>query len=265
MDINQILIQAFAPLISDYWWLIPLFFLIAFLKSPFMKGILGEFMVNLAARLFLDKKIYKLFKNVTLPTEDGTTQIDHVIVSRYGIFVIETKNMKGWIFGSPQQKTWTQKIYWHTSKFQNPLHQNYKHTQTLQSALAIDPDKVFSLVVFVGDSTFKTPMPDNVVYAGGYIRFIKSKTQPILSDGEVLAIGNKIASGRLKPSIRTNRDHVKHVKAIIEEKQSQVDENACPKCGSPMILRTARNGDNQGKQFWGCTGYPKCRTVRQII
>ncbi|MGR9116814.1 MAG: nuclease-related domain-containing protein, partial [Gammaproteobacteria bacterium] len=176
MDATQILVQAFVPLISTYWWLIPLFFLVAFLKSPLMKGILGEFQVNLAAKFFLDKNAYRLFKNVTLPTEDGTTQIDHVIVSRYGVFVIETKNMNGWIFGSPRQKTWTQKIYRHTSKFQNPLHQNYKHTQTLQSALELDQEKVFSVVVFVGDSTFKTPMPDNVVYAGGYIRFIKSKT-----------------------------------------------------------------------------------------
>jgi restriction system protein len=265
MDATQILAQAFGPLISTYWWLILLLFLLAFLKIPFMKGILGEFMVNLAAKFFLDKKVYTLFKNVTLPTEDGTTQIDHVIVSRYGVFVIETKNMKGWIFGDPKQKTWTQKIYRHTSKFQNPLHQNYKHTQTLQSAMALDPDKTFSLVVFVGGSEFKTPMPDNLVYLGGYIRFIKSKTQPILSDSEVLAVCDKIASGRLKPSIRTHINHVQHVKAIVEEKQRQVDENACPKCGSPMILRTARNGDNQGKQFWGCTRFPKCRTVRQII
>ena len=265
MDINQILTHTFGPLISTYWWLILLLALIAFLKTPFMKGVLGEFLVNLAARLFLDKKTYTLFKNVTLPTEDGTTQIDHVIVSRYGVFVIETKNMRGWIFGSPQQKTWTQKIYRHTNKFQNPLHQNYKHTQTLQAVLELDPDKLFSLVVFVGDSDFKTPMPDNVVYLGGYIRFIKSKTQPILSDNEVLAICAKIASGRLKPSIKTHKEHVKHVKAIVEEKQRQVDENACPKCGRSMILRTARNGDNQGKQFWGCTGYPKCRTIRQII
>jgi len=69
-----------------------------------MKGVLGEFKVNLATKLFLDKRIYTLLKNVTLPTADGTTQIDHVIVSRYGVFVIETKNMKGWIFGSAQQK-----------------------------------------------------------------------------------------------------------------------------------------------------------------
>ena len=264
MDATQILIQAFVPLISAYWWLIPLLFLVAFLKSPFIKGVLGEFQVNLAAKFFLDKNIYTLFKNVTLPTDDGTTQIDHVIVSRYGVFVIETKNMKGWIFGGQHQKTWTQKIYRHTSKFQNPLNQNYKHTQTLQSALELDQEKVFSVVVFVGDSSFKTPMPENVVYGGGYIRFIKSKTQPILSDSEVLDICAKIESGRLKPSIKTHRNHVNHVKTIVEEKQRKVDENSCPKCGKPMVLRSARNGDKQGQQFWGCTGFPKCRTVKQI-
>ena len=264
MDVTQILMQAFIPLISAFWWLILLLFLLVFLKSPFMKGFLGEFLVNLAAKFFLDKNSYRLFKNVTLPTEEGTTQIDHVIVSRYGVFVIETKNMKGWIFGSPQQKTWTQKIYRHTNKFQNPLHQNYKHTQALQSALAIDPGKVFSLVVFIGDSTFKTPMPDNVVYAGGYIRFITSKTQPILSDSEVLALCAKIETGRLKPSIKTHREHVRHVKEIVEEKQRPIDDISCPKCGKPMVLRIVRNGNSQGKQFWGCSGFPQCRTIRQI-
>jgi predicted RNA-binding Zn-ribbon protein involved in translation (DUF1610 family) len=245
--------------------IVVLLFLIAFLKTPFMKGAFGEFQINLAAKFFLNKNIYTLFKNVTLPTEDGNTQIDHVIVSRYGVFVIETKNMKGWIFGSPQQKIWTQKIYRHKSKFQNPLHQNYKHTQTLQSALELEPDKVFSVVVFVGDSTFKTAMPDNVVYAGDYIRFIKNKTRPLLSDGDVLDICTKIQSGRLKPSIRTHIDHVKHVKTNVENKQRQFeDDNSCPKCGKPMILRTARSGNNQGKQFWGCSNYPKCRMVKQI-
>jgi len=261
MDLTKILIQAFAPLFVNYWWLFLLLAILAFLRTSFMKGVVGEFQANALAKLFLDKQIYTLFKNVTLPTEDGTTQIDHVIVSRYGVFVIETKNMKGWIFGSQHQKIWTQKIYRHTSKFQNPLHQNYKHTQTLQSALGIEPEKLFSLVVFIGDSDFKTPMPENVVYAGGYIRFVKSKQQPILNDNEVGEICRKIQSGRLKPSIKTHVEHVNHVRTIIEQKH-QRNDNACPKCGKPMVLRTARNGDNQGNQFWGCSGYPKCRTVR---
>lgn len=197
------------------WWLFLLPLLIVILKSPFVKGIFGEWLVNVAVRFFLDRKEYHLFKNVTLPTEDGTTQIDHVIVSHYGVFVLETKSMRGWIFGGQNQKTWTQRIYRHSNKFQNPLHQNYKHTQTLQSALGLDPDKLFSLVVFVGDSTLKTPMPDNVVYGYGCIQFIKRKTQPVLTDSEVQAICARIESGRLKPSIKTHREHVRHVKTIV--------------------------------------------------
>ncbi|OAH98211.1 nuclease-related domain-containing protein [Methylomonas methanica] len=261
MNLNQILFEALGPILTQYWWLWLMLAVLSFLNTPSMKGVLGEFQVNLIAKLRLDQQVYTLFKNVTLPTEDGTTQIDHVIVSRYGVFVIETKNMKGWIFGSEQQKTWTQKIYRHTNTFQNPLHQNYKHTQTLQSALGLTPDKLFSVVVFIGDSEFKTPMPDNVVYAGGYIRFIKRKQQPILTITEVLQVCQKLECGRLKPSIKTHVEHVKHVRNIVELKQQQA-ENACPKCGRPMVLRTAKNGENQGNQFWGCSGFPRCRAVR---
>jgi predicted RNA-binding Zn-ribbon protein involved in translation (DUF1610 family) len=264
MDTTLLITKSIGTLLNAYLWILPVFISLLLLKTPFAKGFIGEVIVNLAARFFLDSKKYHLLKNVTLPTEDGTTQIDHVIVSRYGIFVIETKNMKGWIFGGQHQKTWTQKIYRHTTKFQNPLHQNYKHTKTLESALDIDSDKIFSLVVFVGDCEFKTTMPENVVYASGYIRFIKSKTQPVLTEREVQNICARIESGRLKPSIKTHREHVQHVKNIVKEKQQAANVNPCPQCGKPMVLRTAKRGANQGKQFWGCSGYPKCRTARQI-
>jgi restriction system protein len=279
MNITSMVAQAFGSIISSYWWLILLLMLLSFLKTSFMKGVIGEFQVNLATNRHLDKNIYTLFKNVTLPTEDGTTQIDHIIVSKYGIFVVETKNYKGWIFGSAQQKRWTQKIFRTTSTFQNPLHQNYKHTQTLQSALELGKDKVLSVIVFVGDSTFKTAMPENVVdSAREYIRYIKNKNLPLLSNSEVLSVCTKIKSGRLKPSIRTHVNHVRHVKEIVEAKsvvaavseygqgqEIQQDDNSCEKCGKPMILRTTRKGDNQGKQFWGCSDFPRCRVVKQVV
>lgn len=202
------------------WYLIPFGLLIVFLKSAFFKGIIGEAIVNFATKIFLDKKIYFLLKNITLPTENGTTQIDHIIVSKYGIFVVETKNMKGWIFGNSHQKTWTQKIYKHTNKFQNPLHQNFKHVKTIETTLGVEYEKIFSVIVFVGSSTFKTPMPENVTNTCGYIQYIKSKNQVVFSDYEVSDIVKKIESGRLKPSIKTHFAHVKHVKSIIEKKQN---------------------------------------------
>ena len=113
-------------------------------------------------------------------------------------------------------------------------------------------------------------MPENVVYAGGYIRFIKSKVEHILTDNEVQDICRKIESGRLKPSIKTHINHVQHVREIVKKKQHQVKpisqntKNTCPKCGEAMVLRTAKRGNNQGKQFWGCSRFPKCRTIKQI-
>lgn len=255
----------FSPIISSFAgtfvYFIPFLILAVLLKSAWFKGIFGEFIVNVSAKLMLDKNEYHLLKNVTLPTEDGTTQIDHVIVSVYGIFVVETKNMKGWIFGNPKHRTWTQKIYKHTSKFQNPLHQNYKHVKTLESLLGLTDQQVHSVIVFVGDSTFKTKLPPNVTYGMGYVRYIKTKTERVLTPLEVEDIVVRIETGRLTPSFKTQREHVKHVKTIVTEKQNKT---TCPKCGNEMVLREAKRGANIGKQFWGCSKFPKCRTVVNI-
>ena len=227
------------------------------LKSPWFKGVMGEFVINFSTKFLLDRNDYHLIRNVTLPTENGTTQIDHVIVSIYGVFVIETKNMKGWIFGKENQRTWTQKIYKHSNKFQNPLHQNYKHLKTLQQLLGLKDNQIHSLIVFIGDSTFKTDMPDNVTYGGGYARYIKSKKQIVLSPPEVTEIIDKIKQDRLSQSFKTNRAHVNHVKDIKNKKKNDI---SCPKCGSPMKLRKSKSGN----EFWGCSRFPKCRGTKSI-
>lgn len=256
MDFSPMIDQ----LVGAIWYVIPLIVIAATFKSPWFKGILGEFIVDFSANLMLDQNRYHLIKNVTLPTDKGTTQIDHVIVSTYGVFVVETKNMKGWIFGRTNQPMWTQKIYKHSTKFQNPLHQNYKHVKTLGSLLGLDEQQIHSVVVFVGDCTFKTEMPANVTSGMRYIRFIKSKKSSVLSESEVQGIINKIESRRLTPSFKTNREHVKHVKNIVAEKKSG-NMPSCPKCGDSLILRETKKGQNAGKQLWGCTNFPRCRGI----
>ncbi|SDX58940.1 Topoisomerase DNA binding C4 zinc finger [Collimonas sp. OK242] len=252
MDFTPIFGQVFHSL----WYLIPLLLVAAVVKSPWFKGVMGEAIVNISAKFFLDRETYHLIKNVTLPVDDGTTQIDHIIVSKFGIIVIETKNMKGWIFGDAKQKMWTQKIYKHTTKFQNPLFQNYKHTKALEALLDLDNSVIHSVVVFVGDSTFKTPMPENVTQAGGYIRYIKSMNQQVLDTSQVANAIERIQTGRKPASFNTSREHVKHVKSIVAEK---ANNNACPKCGSELILRTVKSGVNAGSQFKGCAKFPACR------
>ncbi|PHR85677.1 MAG: nuclease [Colwellia sp.] len=249
-------------IINATWYLIPIFIFAAIIKSAWFKGLLGEWQVNLLIKFFLEKNDYHLIKNVTLPTDDGTTQIDHIIVSKYGIFVVETKNMKGWIFGSANQKQWTQQIFKHKSKFQNPLHQNYKHVKTLEALLPIESNTksncVFSVIIFIGDSTFKTKMPENVTFACGGIEYIKSKTDLVFNIKEVISIIEQIESGRLERSFKTNRQHVKHVKEIVKEKSKT---KACSKCGAGMVLRKASKGKNAGNEFWGCSAFPKCKFV----
>ena len=283
MDLTAPILNA----LSLYWFILPLFILPVVLKSAWFKGMLGEFLVNFLLTKFLPKEYYTLIKNVTLPMDDGTTQIDHIVVSEFGLFVIETKNMKGWIFGSANQKQWTQKIFKYTVKFQNPLHQNYKHTQTLSSCLAIPNELIYSVVVFVGDNTFKTKMPENVTYARGCVEYIKSKQAVHFTKEEVSSLIAEIEAGRLTPSLKTNLTHNKHVKTIVESKaepreitkqvyESKVEpkemlnqgleiqegvEKSCPKCGSEMALRQAQKGKYVGNQFWGCTNFPKCRKV----
>lgn len=244
--------------VIEYWYLIPALIAVGILQSAWFKGLMGEARVNFAAKLHLDRNQYHLLTNITLPTEDGTTQIDHVIVSRYGVFVIETKNMTGWIFGSEHQPFWTQQIFRHRTRFQNPLRQNYKHVKVLESALGIDSGKIFSLVVFVGDSSFKTEMPEYVTNRDGYIQYIKSRKEHVFSDAEVRLIIQGIDQARLAKSFKTGREHTKHVKRIVDRKSLSPD---CPRCGSSMVLREAKKGQNIGKQFWGCSRFPNCRGI----
>jgi len=209
MDLSLLL----KPFVSAFWWLIPLAIFVSVFKSSWFKGIFGEMLVRFSAKFLLDAEEYRAINNVTLQTHDGTTQIDHIFVSRYGIFVVETKNFSGWIFGDEGQATWTQKLFKTSNKFQNPLRQNYRHVKTLEAVLGIPFEKFHSVVVFVGSSTFKTDMPPNVTYAGGYISYIKSKKHPLLSPSEVESICEFIEYGRLKPSMATTREHIRHVQS----------------------------------------------------
>ncbi len=197
-------------------------------KNSYVKGWFGELAVNLLARLFLDKKKYHLIKNVTLPTEDSTTQIDHIIVSRFGIFLVETKNMKGLIYGSEDSGEWTQQIYSRKIQFQNPLRQNYQHTKVLEEILGLRPNRIFSIIVFVGESTFKTEMPDNVTVARGYIDYIKTKQEPLFGEYEVQEIIEKIKAYRLDPGLETRRAQVRNLEKKYPRKIRQKLSRAKP-------------------------------------
>src|SRR5690349_12424781 len=68
----------------------------------------GEAKLSRALKMRFLAPDYHLLNHVTLRVKDETTQIDHVLVSRFGIFVIETKDYKGWIFAGSNDRYWTQ-------------------------------------------------------------------------------------------------------------------------------------------------------------
>lgn len=232
------------------------------------KGFVGEALGSIAHKITLDGKIYRELNNVTIPTPNGTTQIDHVLVSRFGIFVIEAKNMNGWIFGNEKSAEWTQSFPGGKFRFQNPLRQNYRHTKCLSDFLQIEHSKLHSVVMFWGESTFKTPMPENVLDKG-YSRYIKSKTEVLFSDEEVEELVEAIKTGKLPRTWATRKQHIASLKERhskpeplqMQHTEAEAATPICPLCSKPMVKRSAKRGANAGNEFWGCSGYPSCKGI----
>jgi restriction system protein len=204
--------------------------------------------------LSLDSSTYRRFHDVIIPSRNGTTQIDHLLVSPYGLFIVETKNKKGWIFGSGDQPRWTQTLYGKKYSFQNPIRQTFRQKKILSEFLGVKESMVQSVVYFVGDCKFKTRLPDNVINSrlGKYIKKFQDR---ILTPQETHRIVGKLER-HVSESSLTTRDHVRS----LRERHSST--TVCPKCGSNLVERTARKGSNAGLKFLGCEDYPRCRFTR---
>ena len=208
--------QLISQLISTLWWVPLLLVVVAIFKifKPYIKGKVGEIAVAAHVKLYL-KEHYILLNDLTLPdAEGGTTQIDHILLSPFGIFVIETKNYKGWIFGGERQKQWTQKIYQKSFKFQNPIHQNYKHMKVLEQILSdiVDVEFLHSVIVFMPEAEFKTTMPNNVFRGAGWTDYVKTFQQLVISEMKLKRIQLRLEKEVLEKSWKTNRQHVEHLK-----------------------------------------------------
>ncbi|RJP82067.1 MAG: NERD domain-containing protein [Desulfobacteraceae bacterium] len=219
------------------------------------KGWFGEKQTQFGMWLKLGNE-YIRFHDVIVPAQNGTTQIDHILLSRYGIFVIETKNINGWIFGNEKSKQWIQSLYGKKYKFQNPLHQNYRHTKALASYLDIDHENIHSVVFFIGDNTkLKTELPNNVM-THGLCAYIKSFQNNVLSTSEINLLKQKISG--LKGLNISTREHV----ASLKSRHSR--DSSCPKCGGALKRRQAKHGKSAGSYFLGCSNFPKCRYTKEI-
>jgi restriction system protein len=199
---------------------------------------------------------YHHFREIIVPTARGTTEIDHLIVSRFGIFVIEFKDRSGWIFGSDRDAYWTTVHFTQKFTFQNPLRQNYGHMKALEEFLGVGPHKLHGLVVFRGAFEFKTPIPDGVC-CHDYVSWVAEKRDVLLEETAV---------ERIVSSLRSKAMHgwfagLRHARSV---RKRYSNDAVCPKCDGDLVMRIARTGPMPGSEFLGCANYPACKYTRNV-
>jgi hypothetical protein len=151
---------------------------------------------------------FHLLNNVTIPFQDGTTQIDQVLISRKGVFVIEVKNYSGWIFANENSDQWTQVIYRIKNRFQNPIHQNYKHLKAIRQTLDFLPkEQIHSIVVFSGTAVFQTPVPKGVFHLNQLVRHLSSFQEDVISSNRLEFCVGRLECKRYELTRATDIQH----------------------------------------------------------
>lgn len=219
-----------------------------------IKGLIGEARVNIILRsLGTD---YTVLADVMIKNADNTTsQIDHLVLSEYGIFVIETKNYKGWIFGNEKSDYWQQVIFKEKTSFPNPVKQNWGHVYALKNILTSYPYiKYHPIVVFVGNATLKnidSSVP--VIYKNQLKQTIKDNCNvKCLSKEDVIKIKELLDSVK-NTNKGSKKEHITQIKHNLAEKQYKMNNLICPRCNGNLKIRNGKNGT-----FYGCSNYPKC-------
>ena len=153
-----------------------------------------------------------VLNNITLNHGDGTTQIDHILITQNGILVIETKHYAGWIFANEKQKKWTQVIFKIKNKFQNPIFQNKNHVKAVQQLLDFIPkEQIQSLVVFTGDAEFKTELPQGVIKLYQLKSYVENIRFGSLTENRVQFCVGRLECKRFELTERTDIEHQEYL------------------------------------------------------
>lgn len=233
-------------------WLFFLTSILFYLNRRFINGKAGEFWTKKELKKLNDE--YKTINNILIETNDGKThQIDHVVISKYGIFVIETKHFNATLQGDDYVKNWTYKTFKKIEYIKNPIHQNYGHVQALKELLNIEEDKLISIVCITSNAKARIKS-DKVVSIVSLLDKIKSYNIIKIDNEEELY--NKIKLLNIEDK-QKRKQHIKTTRELKEQKEID-NKNKCPLCGSYLVGRTGKNGP-----FTGCSNYPNCKYTRK--
>jgi hypothetical protein len=262
--------QLITPLIIIL--VVALFIYLAWYNSAKQKGKRGEMRVSAILSQLSDE--YTILNDLVFRTEKGTTQIDHLVVSKYGIFTIETKNYRGEIYGDDNRKEWTQLIvtevtyakkWWKTytyvtkNRFYNPVKQSVGHAFRIKELLSVFPHvKIVPIVVFTGDAILSyVESKNHVVYEENLLDVIDGYKTTYLTDNDVQAVLAILTGNNIRETV-SDRQHVKNLRTAAREVNATINSGICPKCGGHLIGRNGKYGT-----FYGCSNYPKCRFTTQ--
>ena len=205
---------------------------------------------------------YKVFNDLLLTDGQYTTQIDHLVLSRFGVFVIETKNVHGKIYGSEQAEYWKQylpdwgyKRYGYTQehKMRNPIWQNEGHIKSLRRLVFGNDVPIEGIVVFPDGTDLRGTVDHPVLRMGDVVLFIKSFRNEVLNTEQIESYRQRLLS-IISTSQLDRQRHIDNVYRNQIRRDSAVTNGKCPLCGGMLMLRKGRYG-----QFYGCSNYPECK------
>ena len=224
------------------------------LLRPKIKGYMGERAVSIRLNASLSEE-YHILDDLILKTSWGTSQIDHVVVSKYGIFVIETKNYKGWIFGHENSEKWTQNIYGHKYALANPVKQNRSHIRALRNVLSdIARCPIISIVAFSGYASLHVTVESAYVVQWGEVASaIKRHRTEVIDDEQVKRIVAHLQRSNITTQNR-RKEHTKRVRQVTAYYENALAAGICPRCGGRLVKRKGAYSS-----FYGCSNYPRCK------
>ncbi len=228
------------------------------------KGNAGEAEVGRRLRR-LSRRKYRVVNDVMLRSGHGSTeytQIDHVVVSVYGLFSIETKSHQGEIRGTEHGSQWTQRLHGQTYHFMNPIRQNYAHVKALEAMLRQEGYRdvpVYSIVTFPGETKLQVETKEaSAVTWPVLVRTIRHRThEKCLTRKEMCALSRLLS--KQKSTGRALRRHVADIQHVKKEREKKIRAAICPRCGGDLLLRRGKRG-----RFYSCSNYPKCRFTEDI-
>ena len=204
----------------------PIFWIIiiwGFLGAIFYKkirGFMGEFWVKTELKK-LPKDKYIVLNDFMVKSNKGTYQIDHIVISKFGIFVIEMKNYYGVITGNEYKDKWTQHLGRNKYYFNNPIHQNYGHIKALEEVLQLDKKNFISIVCFSNQAILNINAK-NITQLENINNLIKSYTDEVVTNN-LSDIEHKLKLNNiLDKEIRKN--HIQNIKNTVK-KNNEKEKN----------------------------------------